>query len=415
MSASEIIKSVVKALIDALASTDSEGNTHHVIGYKPMVAPEDALVFDPGDRIDPTSLPRTVDLRPLMTEVEDQGATSSCVANAVAGAYEYWIRRIGDRNHDISRLFVYYNARWRAGDQDEDAGSYIQLAMETLGDFGACSEETWPFETKLLKKRPGRQAYEEGASFRVTRRQQMPLELDLWRQALAQGIPIVFGCILFESFDQCNQQGGVVPMPSPEEVQRENHGGHAMCCVGYSDEDQVFIVRNSWGRAWGEDGYCYMPYNYLMSPKFNGQDCWVFIPDEELPLPEDNWNRAGRPVANRGRGVDFDTNPYAPDAYESISFDFFSSIGIVEYIEERSEEYEVYHELVEEESWEELDEVDIDAVEDESDEDDTEEYEDDDSEEYDEDDSEDDEEYEDDDSEDDEEYEGRRRRRRRRT
>jgi hypothetical protein len=401
MSASGIIKSIINAFLDALKSTDAEGNVHHVIGYKPMVAPEDTVVFDAGSRIDPADLPRTVDLRPLMSPVEDQGATSSCVANAVAGAYEYWLHRVDDQAPDISRLFVYYNARWRAGDQDEDSGAYIQLAMETLGDFGACTEATWPFEKKLLKRQPGRTAYEEASSFRVHRREKMPLELDQWKQALAQGIPIVFGCILFESFDECNQRGGVVPMPSPEEVQRESHGGHAMCAVGYSDEDEVFIVRNSWGSAWGEEGYCYMPYNYLMSPKFNGEDCWVFVPEQEMPVPEERWAKAGRPVANRGRGVDFSTNPYAADAYDAVQFDFFQSIGVVEYLAEKPDEYVEIVEIVEQESWEEIEEIDLEEIEEEEDSEDSEEEEEDseDSEEEEEDSEEEDEEYEDEDSE----------------
>jgi len=407
MQASDIIKSVISALLAVLESTDADGNTHTVIGYKPMVAPEDALVFEPGTRIDPADLPHTVDLRPMMTPVEDQGATSSCVANAVAGAYEYWLKRAHGEDFDLSRLFVYYNARWRAGDQDEDAGSYIQLAMEGLGDFGACSEDSWPFEKKLLKKQPGRQAYEEAAAFRVKRREQVPLDLDAWKHALAQGMPIVFGCILFESFDECNQRGGVVPMPSPEEVQRESHGGHSMCAVGYSDVDEVFIVRNSWGTSWGDEGYCYMPYNYLMSPKFNGDDCWVFVPEQELELPQESWGSARKPVVNGGRGVDFATNPYPADAYDSIEFDFFESIGVVEYIAEQPDDYVECSEIVEEESWEELDDIDIDEAL--AAEDDDEEYEDDSDEEYEDDsddegyDDEEDEDYEDD-SEDDEDY-----------
>jgi hypothetical protein len=32
-------------------------------------------------------------------------------------------------------------------------------------------------------------------------------------------------------------------------------GGHAVSIVGYSDDDQAWIVRNSWGTSWGEQGY----------------------------------------------------------------------------------------------------------------------------------------------------------------
>ena len=31
-------------------------------------------------------------------------------------------------------------------------------------------------------------------------------------------------------------------------------GGHAVCAVGYDDFQQCFIVRNSWGEDWGDQG-----------------------------------------------------------------------------------------------------------------------------------------------------------------
>jgi len=60
-------------------------------------------------------LPDKVDLRPYMTDVEDQSNSNSCCANAVAGAYEYLCKRkameSGDSVGDISRLFIYYVGR----------------------------------------------------------------------------------------------------------------------------------------------------------------------------------------------------------------------------------------------------------------------------------------------------------------
>ena len=59
-----------------------------------------------------TRLPARVDLRPFMTKVETQGDSNSCVANAVAGAYEYLLKRHwGEDGYDVSRLFIYFNAR----------------------------------------------------------------------------------------------------------------------------------------------------------------------------------------------------------------------------------------------------------------------------------------------------------------
>lgn len=40
--------------------------------------------------------------------------------------------------------------------------------------------------------------------------------------------------------------------------------GHAMPCIGYIEKEKVFIVRNSWGKHWGDNGYCYIPDKYLI-------------------------------------------------------------------------------------------------------------------------------------------------------
>ena len=295
-------------------------------GYVPMAAKAGAAQYQPGISVKFGKLPNQVDLRSLMTPIEDQGETSSCVANAVAGAYEYWIKKASKQDTNISRLFVYYNARWRGGSQDKDDGSVIQLAMEGLSKFGACPEKVWPFDPRLVIKKPGSEAYKDAAPYRVQDMAQVPLKLDAWKQALAEGKPIVFGCALFDSFDECSTRGGVVPMPSPDDVARAKHSGHSMCAVGYSDSEKVFIVRNSWGAEWGDKGYCYMPYDYLLNEKFNDGDCWVFVPKVPMQPPREVWSNTTDPVTNSGQGVDFPITTYSIADYKSIVVDLFEHV-----------------------------------------------------------------------------------------
>jgi C1A family cysteine protease len=35
---------------------------------------------------------------------------------------------------------------------------------------------------------------------------------------------------------------------------------HAVCVVGYDDDDKCWIVKNSWGPAFGEEGYFRLAY-----------------------------------------------------------------------------------------------------------------------------------------------------------
>ncbi|GAB4358219.1 MAG: hypothetical protein Fur0042_27670 [Cyanophyceae cyanobacterium] len=217
-------------------------------------------------------LPPKVDLRPYLTPVEDQSAANSCTANAIAGAYEYLAKRALGNAGDISRLFIYYNARKEDGIKG-DQGSTIVGSINTLQKYGACTEVTWPYELTGLNRKPPSTAYEEALWFLVDEARELEVNLETFKHCLAEGFPFVFGLRLFKSFDQARRNGRV-PMPDPNtEAGRTSHGNHAMLCVGYSDHNQCFIVRNSWGEDWGDRGYCYIPYGYLSNPEYCW-DCW---------------------------------------------------------------------------------------------------------------------------------------------
>lgn len=268
--------------------TRPDGSERAVSGYR-FAAPREGTRAYEATAVAQDDLPAKVDLRPFMTAVENQGQTSSCVANAVAGAYEYLVKRHqGEDAYDVSRMFIYFNARKLDGMEAEDGGSLIGTAIEGLKQFGACSEETWPFVEESVNEEPAPEAYEEASGFLVEDTALVPTDVNAWRSAIAEGHPIIFGISLFKSFDQ-QRKKGLVPVPSPSESSRESHGGHAMLAVGYSDKDKVFIVRNSWGTEWGDNGYCYIPYSYLCNPKFNGGDSWIIKQLEGATPNQETW------------------------------------------------------------------------------------------------------------------------------
>lgn len=76
-------------------------------------------------------LPTKVDLRPYLTPVDEQ-VGMSCVANTFAGAYEYLAKRHLQKDSEVSRLFIYFNARAESDAQDLDEGTTLQEAIEAL-------------------------------------------------------------------------------------------------------------------------------------------------------------------------------------------------------------------------------------------------------------------------------------------
>lgn len=67
------------------------------------------------------------------------------------------------------------------------------------------------------------------------------------KQYLQYG-PLHVDFVVYEDFYSYN--GGVY-----EHVWGSMQGGHSVCMVGWNDTDSCWIVKNSWGRNWGEDGY----------------------------------------------------------------------------------------------------------------------------------------------------------------
>jgi uncharacterized tellurite resistance protein B-like protein len=267
----------------------ADGSVLPVRGYRYKAPPAAARRFSSASA-GISRLPAKVDLRPYMTPVEDQGQTNSCAANATAGAYEYLVKRhFGDDAYDVSRMFIYYNARALESDAVEDEGSALQDVIAGLREKGACSEETWPFDPDQVNEEPPEEAYDEASKFLVEEAQLVPVDLGAWKTALAAGHPIIFGIQLYGSFDR-QKQPGLVPMPSRNESSRESHGAHAMLCVGYSDPDEVFIVRNSWGPDWGDEGYCYIPYRYMMDEKHNLGDSWIIKRIDMPPHDRESWS-----------------------------------------------------------------------------------------------------------------------------
>lgn len=241
-----------------------------------------------------SSLPAKVDLRSQMTPIEDQGQIGSCVANSTAGAVEHLINVTQGVHYDVSRLFIYYNSRKYHHDEDKDSGTMEETAVKSLQEYGVCSESTWPYEDTLdaLTTKPNKNAYNEAKNFKIKEFQSVEVDLNTWKSALAEGHPIIFGMSLFDSFDR-QKRPGLVPMPSAKERSRESHSGHSMLCVGYSDPDRLFIVRNSWGTSWGDDGYCYIPYDYMMNTEFNDTDGWVLYsadPIDTTKIQEETWS-----------------------------------------------------------------------------------------------------------------------------
>jgi len=223
-------------------------------------------------------LPDRVDLRVHCSPVENQLKTNSCVANAVIGALEFHHLKAGRPLTDLSRLFVYYNARILSESTQKDEGSFIHHGMASILAYGACEARLWPFIEAMVTSRPTDACYQNASSYEAVQYARTPRGVPAL-SALAQGLPIVFGIFVPGEYYQTAAQTGRMPKPG-QAPQQSPAMGHAMLIVGYDMNERAYLVRNSWSASWAEHGYCWIPFE-TMDAWSREEDFWTIGAIEE--------------------------------------------------------------------------------------------------------------------------------------
>jgi hypothetical protein len=90
--------------------------------------------------------------------------------------------------------------------------------------FGVCLESVWPYDISQVNTKPSDEAYQDATGNKITDALQVNLDLNEMKSCLAQGFPFAFGVQLYPSFNKA-ATGGVVPMPSSDELSGQPLGG----------------------------------------------------------------------------------------------------------------------------------------------------------------------------------------------
>ncbi len=238
------------------------------------------------------SIPTSIDLRGWCPPIEHQGALGSCTANAGVGLVEYYERRAFGRHIDASRLFLYKVTRnllkWIG-----DRGAFLRTTMAAMVFFGMPPEEYWAYIIKDFDKEPSSFCYAYAQNYQAIQYFRLdppstPKDLLLKRvkSLLAAGLPSMFGFAVFDSIKKV-EDDGKIPFPCPEE---RILGGHAIVVVGFDDNIKInnddckvettgaLLIRNSWGTGWGDKGYGWLPYDYVL--KGLAIDWWSLLKNE---------------------------------------------------------------------------------------------------------------------------------------
>jgi C1A family cysteine protease len=223
--------------------------------------------------------------------VEDQGNLGSCTAHAGVGLLEYFERRAFGKYLDASRLFLYKVTRNLLG-WTGDTGAYLRSTMGAMVLFGAPPEKFWPYKTSDFDKEPTSFVYSLAQQYQALKYYRLdppgisPASLlSSIKSYIGSGLPSMFGFTVFSSIMRADD--GLIPYPC---LREDVLGGHAVVAVGYMDELEIInphcgvktkgalLIRNSWGTDWGEAGYGWLPYQYVLTGL--AVDWWSLLSNE---------------------------------------------------------------------------------------------------------------------------------------
>ena len=225
-----------------------------------------------------SSLPSIVDLRPKMPPVYNQLACGSCSSQSLGAAYEF----ASGNTFSPSRLFIYYCERYIEHTVSTDSGAMIHDGIRTLQTYGVCPETLWPYDIPKFAVKPPTSCYQAALKHKAVTVHNIKQDITSMKTALANGFPIVVGIQVYASFESDEvAKTGMVPLPDVNN--EEALGGHAILVSGYDDKKRVWIMRNSWGADWGDKGYFYLPYEYLLDSSLSS-DLWNITKENNLKL-----------------------------------------------------------------------------------------------------------------------------------
>lgn len=246
-------------------------------------------------------LPARIDLREWGGPVHFQGGFNTCAAHAGACLVSYFERRTKGNDVAVSRLFLYKVAKSFLLLDSPESGVYIRQVMGVIKVIGTPPEHYWPypdpgtpaqprFSDPLLDAEPPPECYAAASDYQAVNYSLEDVDkrpeglLRLAKAHLAAHVPFAFDFPVYPSMARA-QKTGRIPFPINDEAVIRNH---AVVAMGYDDDLEIghgvdgasttrgaLLIKNSWSEQWGEKGYGWLPYEFVLQSRT--RDFWTLV------------------------------------------------------------------------------------------------------------------------------------------
>lgn len=192
-----------------------------------------------------------VDLRSKFTAIRDQGERPLCLAFSASdlNAFTHSLK------DPLSVEYLAHHAYAISGSDDYHQGLTCEAVINVLNTHGQPYEHIHPYSTSF--RSPIEFVGKSVELFKANGSHSSTAPINI-KKFLDNGIGVILGvCLTNDFFDP-------IP-PYIFDDQYDSVGMHAMVAVGYGkmeDGENVFLVRNSWGRDWANNGNAWLTSSF---------------------------------------------------------------------------------------------------------------------------------------------------------
>lgn len=202
-------------------------------------------------------------------KLKNQETSSACTGFAASHFYSILFSKVLGYWEEFNPWFTYYFARNEAGIAHRDAGAYPRDVFKVSKDKGALIDGSGDVWGALSK--PSDEDVKRASKLKIKSYFRIPnnkVENGVIHTLTIQGLPVYISMKLYkQSWKECRKTGIL------KSIDGDTHdSNHAMCIYGYDSETDEYLVVNSHGVIFGDEGKLRMSSEYLRK---NINDCWT--------------------------------------------------------------------------------------------------------------------------------------------
>jgi len=205
-------------------------------------------------------VPKYVDLRVNFPAILDIGELPLNPIYAVSYMLQYALLKQNLPVFPPSNLFIFLNCKFY---RFSPRILTFETIFKSIRTNGFCSENDLRTNKDNINKSITESMKQKAVSHKFINVGKIKQDLDVIKRVLLSKQPILVGLTVYYSLNRITNAFWL-PDVNIESIQ----GGIAGVIVGYMEDREVFIVAQTFGSQFGENGYILVPFEYILNPNY---------------------------------------------------------------------------------------------------------------------------------------------------